>query len=167
MKKEVWGAVLGGPDQDEVKGKGMVRIAALAEWMNGSIKPRADMIERRIKSYSKDYRMSEQEVKEMLADATMAIKKGKSAYQYLTEGQPAHFLSAGKYMKYVKGITPEEYASVQREISLSEDGQKILLKNPNQVTDMTEEQKNKVRESGGVPNYTAGDQIAGRIGKVF
>lgn len=167
MKKEVWGEVLGSPDQDEVKGKGMVRIAALAEWMNGSVRPRTDMIERRIKTYAKDYRMSEAEVKEMLADATMAIKKGKSAYQYLTEGQPAHFLSAGKYMKYVKGITPEEYASVQREISLSGDGQKMLLASPNQVTDLTEDQKNKVRESGKVPNYTAGDYVSGRIGKVF
>ncbi len=165
MKKEVWAGVFN--DQDEVKGKGMVRIAALAEWMNGSVRPRPDMIERRIKTYAKDYRMSEEEVKEMLADASMAIKKGKTAYQYLTEGQPSHFLKAGQYMKYVRNISPEEFQSVQREISLSNDGQKILQDKPGQIVDYTAQEKQEVKESGKVPQRSQADYIRGRIGVTF
>lgn len=166
MKTTDWAGVFN--DQDEIKSKGMVRIAALAEWMNSGVRPRPDMIERRIKSYAKDFRMSEDEVKEMLSDATMAIRKGKTAYQYLTEGQPSHFLNAGKYMKYLKGLKQDEMESVKREIALSDEGQKLLLQNPNQVTNYTEEEKDKIRATGGaVPNYSMQDYVRGRIGKQF
>lgn len=157
-------------DGDDIKGKGMVRIAALAEWMNSGIGgqvPRADMIERRIKGYAKDYNMGEQEVKELLSDASMAIKKGKTAYQYLTEGQPSHYLKAGQYMKSVRGITPDEFKSVQREISLSTEGQKAVLDSPNQTKNYAEGEKEAVINTGKRPNMSVGEVVAGRIGKVF
>lgn len=165
MKQTTWGGVFN--DQDELKSKGMVRIAALAEWMNSGVKPRPDMIERRIKGYAKDYQMSEQEVKEMLSDASMAIKKGKTAYQYLKDGQPSHFLNAGKYMKYVRNITPEEYQSVQREISLSSEGQKMVLDSPDQARNYSKDEKQEVINSGKRPNFTVGEMVAGKLGQVF
>jgi len=156
-----------GNDVDEIRAKGMLRITALAEWLNSDVRPDGEMVQRRLKSYAKDYMMSEEEVTEILSDASMALKKGKKGAEYIMQGKPSFSSKAGKYMQYLKHLTPQEYASVQREISLSKDGQQLLLDSPGKEVSYTEDQRNKVIKSGKRPNFTQDELARGEFGKVF
>lgn len=154
-------------DYNTIRAKGLLRITALADWMNSETRPHPETIERRLKSYAKDYMLSQEEVGEILSDASMALKKGKKAYDYVKEGKPSFSRNAGTYMKYLKNITPEEFESVKRETALSREGQGFVLDSPGSNSDYTPEQRSKVIASGKRPHYTAGEAAAGTFGKVF
>lgn len=156
-----------GNDVDEIRAKGMLRITALAEWLNSDVRPDGEMVQRRLKTYAKDYMMSEEEVSEILSDAAMAVKAGKKGADYIKQGKPSFSSKAGKYMQYLKNLTPQEYESVQREIGLSKDAQVSVLDNEFNNNEYSPEQREKVIVAGKRPNYTAKENMKGDLGRVF
>ena len=156
-----------GNDMDEIRAKGMLRIAALAEWLNSDVRPNPEMVQRRLNSYAKDYMLSAEDINEIWGDVNMAVKKGKKGFDYVREGKPSFSQKAGNYMKYLKNITPKEYESIKREISLSNEGQSMLLENPGVLKTMTGEQKQAAYDRGRIPNITEEDYAGGKMGSNF
>lgn len=156
-----------GNDRDEIRAKGLLRITALAEWMNGKVRPRPEMIEERINRFSKDYMMNIEDVKELLSDASMSIQKGVSAYDYLKGGKPSFSRKAGTYMKYLGNLTPDEYKSVTREIALSPDGQNLVIDNQFTNRNISADERQAIIDKGKRPNFTEEEYNRGEFGKVF
>lgn len=155
-----------GNDLDEIRSKGVVRIAALAARLNGKDKPDPAIFKERMGQITKNYMLSEQDANEILSDATMALRKGKDAYTYLKEGKPSYSVRTGKWMGYLKNITPKEYESAFREIHLSDEGQEAVLDKPFDNSGYTAEQKTDVINKGKRPNSSQADLASG-LGKVF
>lgn len=157
-----------GNDRDEIRAKGLLRITALAEWMNSNeARPRPEMIAERINRFSKDYMMNVEDVKELLSDASMSIQKGVSAYDYLKGGKPSFSRKAGTYMKYLSNLKPEEYASVTREIGLSPEGQGMVLENKGTNRNISADERQAIIDKGKRPNFTEAEYQRGEFGKVF
>lgn len=153
-------------DIDEIRAKGIARVVGLAEWLNSNPRPHPDTVKDRIMEFQKDFQLSEEDVMNALSDATMAIQKGKSGYDYIREGKPSHFVNIGRYLSYLKGMTQKEYESAKREGFLSDEAKKRLLSNPNTDKGMSEEQKQAVINSGKRPNASSEDLARG-FGRVF
>jgi hypothetical protein len=155
-----------GNDLDEIRSKGVVRIAALAARLNGKERPDPAIFKERMAQITKNYMLSYEDANEVLSDATMALKKGKDAYTYLKEGKPSYSVRTGKWMGYLKNITQQEYESAFREIHLSDEGQEAVLDKPFNNSGYTAEQKTDVINNGKRPNNSDKDLATG-IGKVF
>jgi hypothetical protein len=156
-----------GNDLDEIRSKGVMRIAALAARLNGGKdKPDPAIFQERVSQISKNYLLSADDVNEVLSDATMAFKKGVQPYDYLKNGKPSFSVRTGKWMKYLNNITPEEYQSVDREIHLSDESQGNLLDKPFDNSGYSEGGKEAVIMKGKRPNSSAADLATG-LGKVF
>lgn len=162
------GYTLGSPpnDLDEIRAKGVVRIAALAARLNGKDKPDPAVFKERMGQITKNYMLSDEDANEVLSDATMALRKGKDSYTYLKEGKPSYSVKTGKWMKYLNNITPQEYESANREIHLGDQSQEALLDKPNDNSGYTPEAKEAVILKGKRPNNSSADLASG-IGKVF
>lgn len=162
------GYAMGNPpnDLDEIRAKGVVRIAALAARLNGKDKPDPAIFKERMGQITKNYMLTDQDANEVLSDATMALKKGKDGYTYLKEGKPSYSVRTGKWMGYLKNITPEEYESANREIHLSDQSQQDLLDKPFDNSGYTPQSKAETVLKGKRPNSGSVDLASG-IGKVF
>lgn len=117
-------------DYDRIRSQGVMRIAALAQRLNDNPRIAPEVFKERMKDITDNYFLSEEDAGEVLSDVSMALKKGKTAFDYVREGQPSFSVKTGRWLKYLKGVDPKEYESVWRSVHLSREAQEKLLNDP-------------------------------------
>lgn len=154
-------------DYDRIRSQGVMRIAALAERLNSNPKIDSGIFKERMGEIVKNYLLTEEDASEVLSDVTMAMKKGKSAYDYLKGGQPAFSPRIGNWLKYLKGVDVREYESALREMHLGEDTRKNLLSNPyGMVQDYAPGERERIIASGKRPSMSERDVADGNKPRV-